>query len=70
MVTYDICNKIKLLETMKLKTFLIALTLTTGLLSFKITETKLYEFSYPKRDGTAITLSADNFKKFEGVARF
>ncbi|MGZ3926401.1 MAG: hypothetical protein ACXVJG_05535 [Mucilaginibacter sp.] len=35
-----------------------------ALLSFKFADKKLFEFSYPKRNGTAITLSADHFKKF------
>jgi hypothetical protein len=38
--------------------------ITTGLLSFKIDEAKLFEFSYPKRDKTTVTLKAENFKKF------
>lgn len=48
----------------KLKTIAIFLTIATGLLSFKITDTKLFEFSYPKRDNTSFTLTADNFRKF------
>lgn len=40
------------------------LTIVMFFLSFTVADTKLYEFEYPKRDNTAITLSADNFKKF------
>lgn len=35
-----------------------------GLSAFKCIDKELYEFSYPKRDHTTITLSADGFKKF------
>lgn len=48
----------------KLKKIALSLTMVTGLLSFKLADTKFLEFSYPKRDNTTITLSADNFKKF------
>lgn len=44
---------------------LILLIVTTALVSFKSTETTLFEFSYPKRDGTAITIRATDFKKFK-----
>ncbi len=48
----------------KLKTLALSLAIVSGLLSFKFADTKLFEFSYPKRDNTTITLSAENFKKF------
>ena len=35
-----------------------------GLFSFKLTDKKIFEFKYPKSDGTNITLSADHFTKF------
>ena len=38
--------------------------ITTGLLSFKYDEAKLFQFNYPKKDKTTITLKAENFKKF------
>jgi hypothetical protein len=34
------------------------------LLSFILADKKAFEFAYPKRKGTDITLSADHFKKF------
>lgn len=47
-----------------LKKIVLLLIIMIGLLSFKLADTKLFEFSYPKRDNTTITLSANNFKKF------
>jgi hypothetical protein len=35
-----------------------------GLLSFSLVDKKVFDFSYPKRKGTDITLLADHFKKF------
>ena len=49
----------------KLKTISLVLILTAGLISFKATETTLFEFSYPKRGNTTISLSATDFKKFK-----
>ncbi|BEV04490.1 hypothetical protein [Chryseobacterium gambrini] len=48
----------------KIKKIVLCITILTGLLSFKLADTKLFEFSYPKRDNTTITLSANNFNKF------
>ena len=36
-----------------------------GLFSFNLIEPKLFEFSYPKKKGTEITLTAPHFKKFQ-----
>ncbi|HEV8512100.1 MAG TPA: hypothetical protein VGQ59_02425, partial [Cyclobacteriaceae bacterium] len=49
----------------KFKTISLVLILTAALISFKTTETTLFEFSYPKRDNTTISLSATDFKKFK-----
>ncbi|HTD97760.1 MAG TPA: hypothetical protein VK668_00660 [Mucilaginibacter sp.] len=35
-----------------------------GLLSFKAADKKVFEFNYPKRKGTDISLSAEHLKKF------
>ena len=35
-----------------------------GLLSFNLADRKVFDFAYPKRKGTDITLSAEHFKKF------
>jgi hypothetical protein len=35
-----------------------------GLFSFKLLDKKMFDFSYPKREGTEITFSAGHFKKF------
>ena len=37
----------------------------TFLLSFKMSNSKLFEFNYPKRDKTTIVFKADNFDKFK-----
>jgi hypothetical protein len=39
------------------------------LLAFRGEEGKLFEFSYPKRNKTTITLNAENFKKFSSEWR-
>ena len=49
----------------KFKTTSLVLIVTATLISFKISETTLFEFSYPKRDNTTISLSATDFKKFK-----
>ena len=36
-----------------------------GLLSFNLSDIKVFDFSYPKRKGTDIQFSADHFKKFK-----
>jgi hypothetical protein len=40
------------------------LFLAIGLLSFHLTDKKVFEFSYPKRKGTDISFLAEHFKKF------
>jgi hypothetical protein len=49
------------MKTCKRITFVLFLT---GLFSFTLLDTQVYEFSYPKRKHTAITLSAEGFKEF------
>lgn len=48
-----------------LKKFMLTIVATTFLLSFKMIESKLFEFNYPKRDNTTIVLKANNFDKFK-----
>jgi hypothetical protein len=38
--------------------------IVAGLFSFTLTDTKPFEFAYPKRNGTTIVFSANHFKKF------
>ncbi len=40
-----------------------------GLFSFNLIEPRLFEFSYPKKKGTEITLTAQHFKKFKNEWR-
>jgi hypothetical protein len=40
------------------------LVITAGLFSFTFDEEKLFEFAYPRREKTTITLKAPNLKKF------
>ncbi|HCW06291.1 MAG TPA: hypothetical protein DGG95_02880 [Cytophagales bacterium] len=47
-----------------IKLIITILLLATVLLSFQPDDEKQFEFSYPKRDKTKITLKAHNFKKF------
>lgn len=44
---------------------LLLLVLTSALPSFTSTEATIFEFSYPKREGTTITFRATEFKKFK-----
>ena len=48
-----------------LKKYMLTIVATTFLLSFKMIESKLFEFNYPKRDNTTIVLKANNFDKFK-----
>ncbi len=47
-----------------LKKIALSLSIASGLVSFKLLDTKLFEFSYPKRANTTISLSAENFQDF------
>jgi len=47
-----------------LKQLIGILAVATVLLSFGFDEVKLFEFSYPGRDKTSLTLQAENFKRF------
>lgn len=49
----------------KFKTISLQLALAAALLSFKSTDSTVFEFSYPKRDNTTIRLTATDFKKFK-----
>ncbi len=43
---------------------LLFFVLAIGLFSFKLTDSKTFEFAYPKRNGTTITVQSDHIKKF------
>jgi hypothetical protein len=44
---------------------MLAIVVTTFLLSFKLSESKLFEFNYPERDNTTIVFKANNFDQFK-----
>ncbi|QEC78409.1 hypothetical protein [Mucilaginibacter ginsenosidivorax] len=46
-------------------TFYLATALVIGLFAFKIADSTLFEFAYPKRNGTTFTLASSRFKKFK-----
>ncbi|MGV3611215.1 MAG: hypothetical protein ACO1N0_09725 [Fluviicola sp.] len=48
----------------KLKKYSLLSILAIGLLSFKLADLELIEFSYPKRENTTISINIDEFKLF------